>query len=222
VAELGDRRTADPLESAAEDAALLMAWADGDQAAGRQLFARCIGPLYRFFCNKVDTGIEDLIQDTLLTSLTARKNLRSEADFRTFLFGIARHKLYKRWRAMAGPRGRVDFATTSLAALQSTPSHAVARAQSQAMLLTALRELPAELQVALELYYWEELSAGEIAEVLEVPEGTVRSRLRRAKQLLQASLAGRVDLPQGADAERELDAKVRRLRSVLAPDAESA
>jgi RNA polymerase sigma-70 factor (ECF subfamily) len=41
-----------------------------------------------------------------------------------------------------------------------------------------------ELQVALELQYWEGLSATEIGEVLELPAGTVKTRLRRAKQLV--------------------------------------
>ena len=46
-----------------------------------------------------------------------------------------------------------------------------------------------ELQVALELHYWEDLSGPELAAVLEIPEGTVRSRLRRGRELLQEAFA---------------------------------
>ena len=55
-------------------------------------------------------------------------------------------------------------------------------------MLAALNGLPLDLQIALELYYWEELSVVEVAAVLEVPEGTVKSRLHRARQLLREQL----------------------------------
>jgi RNA polymerase sigma-70 factor (ECF subfamily) len=63
-------------------------------------------------------------------------------------------------------------------------------------LLHALRRLPMDHQITLELYYWENLSGSELAEVLEVPEGTVRGRIRRAKTLLEASLAELAESPQ--------------------------
>ena len=59
---------------------------------------------------------------------------------------------------------------------------------SGALLARALRSIPLDLQVALELHYWEELSGPELAAVLEIPEGTVRSRLRRGRELLAERL----------------------------------
>ncbi|MEZ4372915.1 MAG: sigma-70 family RNA polymerase sigma factor [Polyangiaceae bacterium] len=47
-------------------------------------------------------------------------------------------------------------------------------------LVEALQRLPLDLQMAIELYYWEELSVAELAEALEIPAGTVKSRLHRA------------------------------------------
>jgi DNA-directed RNA polymerase specialized sigma24 family protein len=55
-------------------------------------------------------------------------------------------------------------------------------------LLLALRRIPLDSQVALELHYWEAMTAAEIGEVLDVPLGTAKTRLRRAKQLLEAEL----------------------------------
>jgi RNA polymerase sigma factor (sigma-70 family) len=52
------------------------------------------------------------------------------------------------------------------------------------LLYAALQGLPLDFQISLELFYWEELTAAEIGVVLGVPEGTVRSRLRRARELL--------------------------------------
>ena len=57
------------------------------------------------------------------------------------------------------------------------------------MLLQALRKIPLDHQIVLELYYWEKLSAREVAEVVQVPEGTARTRIRRAKQLLEEEMA---------------------------------
>jgi len=61
---------------------------------------------------------------------------------------------------------------------------AFARAQ-QRQLVQALQRLPVELQIALELYYWEELSIDEIAAAVEIPSGTVKSRLYRGRTLLR-------------------------------------
>jgi DNA-directed RNA polymerase specialized sigma24 family protein len=62
-----------------------------------------------------------------------------------------------------------------------------------------LRTIPFELQVVLELHYWEQCPVAEIAEVLGVPEGTAKSRLRRGREQLRAAverLAERPDLAQ--------------------------
>ena len=56
------------------------------------------------------------------------------------------------------------------------------------MLLEALRRIPLDHQVVLELYYWEKLTAAEVGNVVGVPEGTARTRIRRAKQLLEQEM----------------------------------
>ncbi|MCA9705484.1 MAG: hypothetical protein KDK70_06540 [Myxococcales bacterium] len=56
------------------------------------------------------------------------------------------------------------------------------------LLLAALRALPVDLQVALELFYFEHIRGPELAEVLGLPEGTVRSRLRRGREILRERL----------------------------------
>ena len=55
-------------------------------------------------------------------------------------------------------------------------------------MLEALRRIPIDLQLVLELSYWEELSSAEIADVVGVPVGTVKSRVRRAREQLDAQL----------------------------------
>ena len=58
----------------------------------------------------------------------------------------------------------------------------------QRLLLEALRALPLEYQIALELYHWEGLSGPELATVLEITEAALRSRLHRAKVALRKQL----------------------------------
>ena len=55
-------------------------------------------------------------------------------------------------------------------------------------MLQALRRLPIDYQIVLELYFWEKLRAAAVAEIIGVPEGTARSRIRRARQLFAAEV----------------------------------
>jgi RNA polymerase sigma-70 factor (ECF subfamily) len=57
------------------------------------------------------------------------------------------------------------------------------------VLLEALRGIPVEYQVALELHYWEQMSDADIARALDLPLGTTKSRIRRGRQLLAERIA---------------------------------
>jgi RNA polymerase sigma-70 factor (ECF subfamily) len=170
------------------DAELLQAWADGNKSAGEQLFERHFESIARFFRNKLPADVqhEDLIQQTFLGCVEARERFRGDASFRSFLFAIAHNQLGKHWRSRS--RDRLDFETVSAFDIDPSPSAVVARGQDQQKLLLALRRIPVDSQVALELHYWEAMTAAEIGEVLDVPLGTAKTRLRRAKQLLEAEL----------------------------------
>ncbi|MFI5309475.1 MAG: RNA polymerase sigma factor [Polyangiales bacterium] len=176
---------------AVTDLELLERWGDGDRDAGGELFERYFDPLLRFFQNKVDHGVEDLVQQTLLACVEGRARFRGDASFRTYLFQTARFHLYAHYRKRSR-QGEVDFALTSVADLGTSPSGVVARKQEQRWLLEALRRIPLEYQLVLELSIWEDLSGKEMAEILGIPEPTLRSRLRIAierlrKQMLELS-----------------------------------
>jgi RNA polymerase sigma-70 factor (ECF subfamily) len=174
----------------ATDFELLEAWRGGEEEAGRELFGRHFDGVYRFFRNKVDDAAEDLTQQTFMGLVQGRDRFRGDASFRTYLFMIARKKLYSYLRTNQRRQDPVEFHSTSVADLGlPSPSRAVAVRQEQQLLLQALRQLPIEMQVALELFYWEELTVQEIADVLETPVGTVKSRLQRARLRLDEILA---------------------------------
>lgn len=168
-----------------DDFELLEAWRDGDRSAGDELFGRHFAGVFRFFRNKLDEALaEDLTQTTFLACADSKERFRQHASFRTFLFGIARNHLYMHYRKRGRHRGRVEFMSQSVADLGAGPETIVAAKAEQRLLLQALRQIPVDFQIAVELYYWEGLSTREVAEVLEVPEGTVRSRLTRAREHL--------------------------------------
>ncbi len=173
----------------ASDAELLDAWQHGSADAGEALFVRHYPPLARFFRNKVDpSDVADLIQETFMSSVDARQRVQQGSGFRAYLLTIAyrvycRH-LRERYR---GPQQ--DIEALSIADCGAHPSSVVGHVQQQRLLLEALRAIPIKYQVVLELHYWEEMSTREIAEVIDSPVGTVRSRLQRARGALEAEMA---------------------------------
>ena len=166
------------------DDELLRAWRGGDASAGRDLFERHFEAVFRFFRNKADRDVEDLVQQTFASCVGARDDFRGESSFRTYLFTIARHELYAHWKKRHRREAEVDLGSMSVEDLATSPSGELAARHDRVLLARALRSIPLDLQIALELHYWEELSGPELSAVLEVPEGTVRSRLRRGRELL--------------------------------------
>jgi RNA polymerase sigma factor (sigma-70 family) len=164
----------------------LEAWKRGDRAAGRELLDRYYEPLARFFRNKVGVDAPDLVQRTMLACIESRDRFRGTASFRTYLFTIARNELCAYFRRS---HREVDLGESSIADLGTSPSAALGRREEQRLLLEALRRVSVDAQITLELYYWEKLDTREIAEVLDIPAATVRSRLRLARDAVEAQLA---------------------------------
>ena len=176
------------------DFELLEGWRGGEESCGRTLFARYFDSVYRFFRNKVDDAAEDLTQQTFMGLVQGKDRFRGDSSFRTYLFMIARKRLYSYLRKAQRDNDAAPWGENSVADLGlASPSRLVAQHQEQRLLLRALRRLPIEMQVALELFYWEELTVTEIAAVLETPVGTVKSRLQRARTRLDATIAELAD-----------------------------
>ncbi len=187
-----------PEKMATEDLELLRRWCAGDRLAGTQLFRRHFPAVQRFFRNKVQrvADCEDLIQSTFMACAEHPERFSGRSSFRTYLFGIAHHKLLNYFRARRRSERRFEVGSVTAAELGPSPASAVAQREEQRVILEALRNLPLELQVILELYYWESMPARQIAESLDLPMGTIRSRIRRAKRELGQWLARHSALPQ--------------------------
>lgn len=170
------------------DIELLEAWRDGDGAAGERLVERHFRAIYRFFLSKLGGDVDDLVQATFLAGVEARDRIAHGSNVRAYLFGIAVRKLHDHLRrAYRQPEG-ADLSAQSLVDMGTGPSTAIVRRKEHRILLEALRRIPLDLQIAVELTYWEGLSSNDVGRILELPSGTVRTRLRRARELLAARM----------------------------------
>lgn len=172
----------------ADDAELLTAWRAGDSPAGNALVRRHVGALERFFRGKTD-DLADIVQQTLTACVQARDRVPDGLAFRAYLLGIARNVLLhdrRRRGRKPEPDALDEPAFAGPSAL--SPSRVVAERDERRLLLRALRRLPVDLQWLIELHYWEDLRQDEVAAILAVPPGTIKSRLSRAKKLLRAAI----------------------------------
>jgi RNA polymerase sigma factor (sigma-70 family) len=188
------------------DLELLDRWRGGDAGAGQELFAKYFDSVYRFFDTKSDGDIDELVQRTFLACVRAREQFRGDASFRTFLFTIARHELYRHYRERRRDGERLDPLETSVAELVTTPRSRLARDEAHRQLLDAMCRLPIETQTLLELHYWEELDIAALADIFAAPAATIRTRLHRGRRALRELLAATPPLASVED----VDALARR------------
>lgn len=168
-----------------------MAWQAGDKRAGGELIDRHLAAILRFFRNKVGNAAEaeELTQRTFMGAVEGVLRFRDGASVRTWMFAIARNILRQWAEETARKRGRSEeLGDASVIDLGAGPSTVMAKRREQRLMLEGLRRLPIESQLVLELFYWEQLTAKQIGEVLDCPEGTARSRLRKAKLELRGTL----------------------------------
>ncbi len=175
--------------AAASDAELLSAWSNGDGPSGNALVQRHFDTMYGFFRNKLSGDIDDLIQRTFLAVLRSASRLRDSTAFRRYLFAIARNELYGELRRRLGqPHAALgDSSLDALAQSSGTPTPVseIGLHAEQVLLLRARRRLPLDEQIALELFYWQGLTAVEVGDVFEQSASGMRSRLQRARQRLE-------------------------------------
>jgi len=197
-------RAQHPTAHISNDMEVLDEWEAGDRKKGYALLERHLVSLHRFFANKADPeDVEDLIQQTFLACL--ERHEYTVSSFKTYLFDIAANVLmhYRRPQRHHEP---FDPAIHSSADVSfDLPMMVVARNEHLA-LLVALHKIPLYLKTVIELYYWENLDVSMIGEILELPQYTVRARLRRAREALRAELqvyaepeATRDNLPRDLD-----------------------
>jgi len=200
---------------------LLNRWRSGDLEAGDALFGLYFPTMYRFFHNKVAGDVDDLVQKTFAACLDSKDAIRGSV--RSYLFGVARNMLRQHYRDNRRTREQVDFAVDSVADVGITPTQELAAKADRRLLLEALRTIPLDMQIAIELSYWEGVSGRELASVLGVPEPTARTRLRAARKRLEAQLRKIAQSPALlATTLESIERWSARIQEQLASDPEAA
>lgn len=193
------------------DEALLAAWRGGDKASGDTLVRRHFSLLFRFLRPRVAEHTADVAQRTLLAVSQSPERIPEGVSFRAWLLGVARNQMLAFQRASARRSRVMDGPAISGVASGATPSAVAAHREEQRVLLRGLRSLPLEMQLVIELFYWESMSRDEIAAVLGVETNTVKSRLQRAKDRLR-ELLPRLDPVTGTVTAADLDRWAESLR----------
>ena len=133
------------------------------------------------------------------------RHYRGESNFRAFLFGIARNVLHEYFRSKARHGSpAIDFNQSSIADLAPGVATTALKRSEHRVLMASLRQLPIDLQLMLELYYWEEMGVEELAGEFKVPEGTIKSRLHRARCLLAELIPRVAATPEETERAREV------------------
>lgn len=148
---------------------------------------------YRLTGSQADA--EDLTQQTFLVALEQGGSVRDEERVQSWLFTVLRHRFWKQRRRQRPIVGREEFDWSELPdpATDPTPDAFAHLPWDQAVLQSALHELPESFRLVLLMFYFEELSYRQIADQLQIPVGTVMSRLARGKEHLRSRLAAVAD-----------------------------
>jgi len=133
---------------------------------------------------------EDLVQETYARALKGFGSFTAGTDMRAWMYRILRNTFLTSRSGLAAKRTTSLEEDVELVSPELTPELLLLREEGRAAVLNALAALPVDSREALLLFEMEEMSYREIAEVLDVPMGTVMSRLSRARKMMRLALEG--------------------------------
>ncbi|MEZ6188889.1 MAG: sigma-70 family RNA polymerase sigma factor [Planctomycetota bacterium] len=182
-----------------EDAALLRRFLGGEAVAMDALVERYHQPIYSFVLHYLGDpdAARDVTQEAWLKVLRGARGFRGRSKVRTWLFSIARNACLDHVRT----RGRREARVETDDSLGDVPTDGpsivdrLARAELSRRVERALRTLPPEQREVFLLREHGELTFNQIADALDVPRDTVKSRMRYALQRLHKALGAEQEVP---------------------------
>jgi RNA polymerase sigma-70 factor (ECF subfamily) len=149
-------------------------------------------PLYRYLARRLGaSAADDLAAETFAVAFRSWERLDPERPVRPWLYGIAANLVRHHWRKER--RMLHAYARTGVDPVLAEDDEAVERADADARrreLAAALAELRRDERELLLLHAWAELTDAEIGTALDLPVGTVKSRLSRTREKLRNQLTG--------------------------------
>ena len=149
------------------------------------------------FCRQLTKNrqeADDLYQDTFLKATELSSKINYKDNPKSYLLSVALRiwKNKKRkfaWRMRIAPMHPITGGLGETAgSYESSPEDQVLKKEEAALIQQAVGNLPERLKIPILLFYMEELSVSEIASVLTIPSGTVKSRLYQARKILKKEL----------------------------------
>ncbi len=188
AAGLAEAGVSEAAEIRDEDAELLDRLGAGEEAAFRLLVERHIDRAYaialRIIGNPADA--EDVVQDTMLKIWTHRGRWQhGRAKFSTWLYRVVSNRCIDLRRK---PRTENVDVVPEVADVRPDASSVIERNEARDLLEAAMQRLPEQQRVAVILSYHENMSNGEIAEVMDTTVAAVESLLKRGRQQLRELL----------------------------------
>jgi RNA polymerase sigma-70 factor (ECF subfamily) len=174
------------------DNALVAAIAKGDRRAMQVLFGRHQVKVFRFLARMMGdaAAAEDLVSEVFFEVWRKAASFEGRSQVSTWLLGIARFK------ALSAARRRTEeqldeFAAVSIEDEADNPEAALSRRDTSSIIRDCLQQLSADHREILDLVYYHEKSVEEVATVVGIPSGTVKTRMfyarKRMAELLKAA-----------------------------------
>ncbi len=181
------------------DDALVDAWVNrADEPAFARLVERHQGYVFRLTLSVLGPGFEgdaeDVTQEVFIRVAARLHEFRGESLFRTWLHRLAFNMAVDRRRRARWRKPHVDPALLEARAAtgeRDDPFVSAVATERRRAVRSCLESLPDDLRSVIHLHYWMDLQVEDIAEMLRIPLGTVKSQLHRGRALLLRAMRGR-------------------------------
>lgn len=175
---------------ASADADLLTRIGDGDEQAFEALYRRYQTRLTHFLSNLLRRPhlVEEVLDDTMVAVWQNQASFRGASKPSTWIFAIAYRKAMKALRrldeplAVEPPDNRVSD--------EAPPDDRIWRQQRRQLLREAMEQLSPDHRAVVDMTYFHEMSCREVAEVMNCPVDTVKTRMFHARRHLRRAMAG--------------------------------
>ena len=194
-----NRNSAGDVVPAGEEAQLIAHAKAGDIEAFEALYERHKGAIYRtaLAVTRDRAAAEEILQDTFLRAFRHIDHVREGAPISPWLHRIAINLSYTWATRQSRWKIALDEAMERLVAKQgSSPERAVEQSELQRLVRDAIDKLEFRQRATIVLFYLEGFSLAEIAEIMDCPVGTVKSRLYYGREKLRQALLADERLPR--------------------------